>query len=194
MNEEGHGSGSRTSPPPLRSRRLALTFEAFHDTYHRGWLRFAHLQVGDADAARTVVDLLCAQLAGGWSHALKQGNVQFYAWALLKEHIAARLEERNHRVALVETAAFASAVTRMLDVTEDRFAVLECGICLYGAIARLPERQYDAVVLRFVLGYPEAEAAALLGVKASTVRSTVSFAKRRMAKDLDIAWETQIGG
>jgi RNA polymerase sigma factor (sigma-70 family) len=187
------GRARAASPLPYPGRRLVLTFEAFHDTYHRAWLRFAHLQVGDRAAAEAIVQDLCTQLACDWTHVLKQGSVQSYAWALLKEHVAFWLYEHNRQVALVETAAFAAAITRMLRLTRERFAILEGEIGLYAAIARLPERQYDVIVLRYVLGYPDSEVGALLGVKEPTVRSHVRFAKRRLSAELGLAWQREEG-
>lgn len=176
-------------PGPVRdpSRRLSLTFEAFHDTHHQAWLRFAHLQVGSRPAAEHVVEAAAAHLARNWPHVLKQEAMQAYAWAVLKEHVARWLTERRRpAAALVETAAFASAVTRMLDLTRERFAVLESRIGLYAAISRLPERQYDVIVLRYVLGYSDPKVAWFLGMKETTVRSHVRWAKRRLSKELGV--------
>jgi RNA polymerase sigma-70 factor (ECF subfamily) len=64
--------------------------------------------------------------------------------------------------------------------------VLEGEIGLYGAIAALPERQYDVMVLRYVLRAPDEDVAAYLGIELSTVRSHVRHARRRLARMLDI--------
>jgi RNA polymerase sigma-70 factor (ECF subfamily) len=38
----------------------------------------------------------------------------------------------------------------------EQMASIDSGLGLYEAIARLPERQFDAVLLRYVLGYDSA--------------------------------------
>lgn len=57
---------------------------------------------------------------------------------------------------------------------------------LYAAISRLPERQCDVIVLRHVIGYSDAQIAALLGVDEVTVRSHASRGKRKLAAALGI--------
>lgn len=53
------------------------------------------------------------------------------------------------------------------------------------ALDLLSERQRDAVVLRFYLDLPDAEIAALLGVRPGTVRSLVSRALARLQEVLE---------
>jgi RNA polymerase sigma-70 factor (sigma-E family) len=60
---------------------------------------------------------------------------------------------------------------------EDRRAVL-------AAIARLPRRAREVVVLRYYLDLPEQEIAAVLGVHRGTVSSTASRALAAIARDL----------
>ncbi|GAB2609750.1 SigE family RNA polymerase sigma factor [Streptomyces capparidis] len=181
-------TGDRAVPVRVPDRRLSLTFEAFHDAHHRAWLRFAHLQVGDRSAAEHVVEAAAARLAENWTHVLGQEAMQAYAWGVLKEHVAEWLQARGRPSAMVETAAFAAAVSRMLDVSRERFAVLESRIGLYSAISRLPERQYDVIVLRYVLGYSDPKVAWFLGIQENTVRSHARWAKRRLSKELGVAW------
>jgi DNA-directed RNA polymerase specialized sigma24 family protein len=136
---------------PDRGRRLTLTFEAFRATHHKEWLRYARLQTGSPAEARRVVDEACAHLAADWPHVLKQPSVGAYAWDVLKEHIGRRPP---------------AAKSRPGD--------------LYVTVSRLPERQYDVMVLRYALGYEDERVARLLGVKENTVRSLVRLAKRRL--------------
>jgi DNA-directed RNA polymerase specialized sigma24 family protein len=56
----------------------------------------------------------------------------------------------------------------------------------YATVARLPERQYDVMVLRYVLGYEDDRVARLLGVKEDTVRSLVWDARRRLTRGADV--------
>jgi RNA polymerase sigma factor (sigma-70 family) len=176
--------GVRRYADPFR-RRLALTFDAFDAHHHRLWLRYAHTQVGSRAAAETVVDSTCARLLEHWPHVLLQESVSQYAWAVLKEEVAGWLDAHDGESVLVDTAAFDAAARKLLQYgTPDQFAVLEGEIGLYGAISRLPERQYDVVVLRYVLRVPDEVVAEYLGIEVPTVRSHVRHARRRLARDL----------
>ncbi|WP_308251465.1 RNA polymerase sigma factor [Streptomyces albireticuli] len=55
-------------------------------------------------------------------------------------------------------------------------------------MTRLPERQYDVIVLRYVLGYPTSRVAEIMGISPATVRSHVRGARRRLAHDLHLEW------
>ncbi|MFE4367543.1 RNA polymerase sigma factor [Streptomyces sp. NPDC056835] len=173
--------------PDGTDHRLALTFDAFDARHHTLWLRYAHTQVGSRAAAETVVDATCARLLEHWPHVLTQESVARYAWALLKEEVAWWLDDHDRESALVDTAAFHAAVRKLLNHEQrDQFDLLQREIGLYRAIARLPERQYDVVVLRHVLQVPDEEVAEYMGIEVATVRSHVRHARRRLAKDLDV--------
>ncbi|MFJ1646349.1 RNA polymerase sigma factor [Streptomyces sp. NPDC088258] len=175
------------SPGEPPGRRLALTFDAFDAHHHRLWLRYAHTQVGNRAAAECVVDAACARLLEHWPHVLLQESVARYAWAVLKEEVARWLDARGRRPALVDTAAFQAAIRKLLPHgAHDRFAVLQGEIELYAAITRLPERQYDVIVLRYVLRVPDEVVAEYLGVELATVHSQIRHARRRLAKDLGL--------
>ncbi|MEU1792126.1 sigma-70 family RNA polymerase sigma factor [Streptomyces sparsogenes] len=163
---------------------LPVDFRAFVSQHHRAYLRYAHVQLGGREEAVLAVEDVFVQLAQDWSFALRQPSVEAYALAALKENIAQRLEDRQRGTALVETAAFAA----VRGTTRERLQALESSLGLYAAISRLPERQYDVVVLRFVLGYPMATVAHVMGVSRSTVRSHIRGARRRLARDLRIDW------
>ncbi|MER8001168.1 sigma-70 family RNA polymerase sigma factor [Streptomyces sp. NPDC095613] len=174
-------------------RRLELTFDAFQAHHLKLWLRYAHTQVGSRSAAEGVVDATCARLLRHWPHVLEQESVARYAWAVLKEEVARWLHQHGLQPVLVDTAAFHAAIRKLLLYEmRDQFAVLQGEIGLYGAIARLPERQYDVIVLRYVLHVPDEEVAEYLGIEVATVRSHVRHARRRLAKDLDVR-ETERG-
>lgn len=169
-------------------RRLLLSFDAFDASHHRLWLRYAHTQAGTREAAQSIVENACRHLLAHWEHALRQQSLTEYAWTVLKEHVAQWLGERGLRPQLAETAAFHTAARKaLLHELRDEFAVLEGEIGLYAAIGRLPERQYDVIVLRYVLGCSEEEVAGYLGFETATVRSHIRYAKRRLARELRTA-------
>ncbi|MEU6114495.1 sigma-70 family RNA polymerase sigma factor [Streptomyces sp. NPDC047117] len=163
---------------------LPLDFTAFFMQHHRAYLRYACLQLDEEREAETVVEDVFAELAADWSEVLRQPNVPAYAMAALKEAIAQRMP-KHKRQPFVASAAFAAA----RKASRAQLNILESQLGLYAAIARLPERQYDVIVLRFVLGYNPKQVAHIMGVTYATVRSHISGARRRLARELRIAWE-----
>ncbi|WP_405792355.1 RNA polymerase sigma factor [Streptomyces sp. NBC_01506] len=180
--------GATVVPSEARQGRLGLTFDAFHDYHRELWMRYAHTQVGGRPMAEAVVDSACARLKTDWEHALAQESVPRYAWSLLKAEVHGWLDARGLQPLLVGTAAFHAAISKLLlHEPRDEFTVLEGELGLYGAIVELPERQYDVIVLRFVLGKDEEHVAEYLGIELATVRSQLQHARRRLARELDMA-------
>lgn len=166
---------------------VPLDFQAFYQTYHRPYLRYALLQLGDEVAAADVVEVVFAQLLEDWPDVLRAASVQRYAFALLRHAIAAHLVLARRPGAFVETAVFEkvrAAVRRQLEV-------MESSLGLYSAIARLPERQMDVIVLLFVLGYERQQTADIMGNSLGTVRSHLYSARRHLAEDVGVRWDSR---
>ncbi|QHC22340.1 RNA polymerase sigma factor [Streptomyces sp. GS7] len=168
---------------------LSITFEAFLATHARKWFTYAYLHTGSEAAAREVTRAAYGRLGRVWPHALRQASVEAYAWAVLKERVVEWLYDHQQPTALTETAAFAVVTHALLRECQQQFAMLESQLGLYAAISRLPERQCDVIVLRHVIGYSDAQIAALLGVDEVTVRSYASRGKRKLAGALGIDQE-----
>ena len=161
------------------------SFNAFYEKYQGVWVRYAWVQTGSREAAEKIADALTAHMAETWRRVQKPEIAARHAWKVLKATVALWIAEQGTGSAFVETAAF-NRVERVLERSRARFASIEESLGLYGAIARLPERQYESIVLCFVLGYPYGTAATLLGVTEGSVRSHVRHAKKRLAEDLGI--------
>jgi RNA polymerase sigma factor (sigma-70 family) len=158
-------------------------FEAFYREYQEVWRAYAYAQTGALEAADQIVDDVTAQLADLWACASGRDDVGRYAWALLKTTIVRWLNDRHTRSAFVETLAFDRTALAM-DYVKERFNLIEESLSLYAAVSRLPEREYDVIVLRYVLGYSAAQAAAVLGIDAQSVSRHIRSAKRRLARDI----------
>ncbi|MCD9146107.1 RNA polymerase sigma factor [Streptomyces albireticuli] len=65
--------------------------------------------------------------------------------------------------------------------------VMESSLGLFTAIASLPSRQYDVIVLHYVLGYPCSRIANIMGIKPDTVRSHRRLARERIATKLGLS-------
>jgi RNA polymerase sigma factor (sigma-70 family) len=79
---------------------------------------------------------------------------------------------------LIDTAAFEAAVA---DHVEDPYDALTDAIALYTAVASLSERQRDAILLHYGMGFTAAEAADVMGNEEATVRSQLRTGRERLA-------------
>lgn len=194
---DGGEAGAPDTAREARRRSLLLSYTAFDASHHPMWLRYTRARVGSDAMARRIVEDACRHLLEHWQHALRQSSLSEYAWTVLKDHIAGALRERGrspYRPAYV--AAFERALREGLlaelreeyPEAEGEFAQLE-RIGLHAACTRLPERQYDAVVLRYVLGYGHEQAADCMGCDVATVRTHLRYAKGKLALELNAAPE-----
>ncbi|WP_330460422.1 sigma-70 family RNA polymerase sigma factor [Streptomyces sp. NBC_00820] len=173
---------------------MPSAFWSFHELYHQAYFEYAFVQFGDQVSAGRLVDRTFALLGAIWRDVTTQVRPEAFAWTLLKEHVAVELENQGREPAAPQTLAFErakrAACDSVLDNFRDRFRAqvtqLEESMGLYAAMARLPERQFDVMVLRFALGFSTKRTALVMGVREATVRSTQRTAKRRLAADLGL--------
>ncbi|MGK5732383.1 RNA polymerase sigma factor [Streptomyces sp. URMC 124] len=164
-------------------RRMEIAFTAFRELHEHRWGAYAYVHTGDAEAAADITETAFDRLSAQWPHALRQPSADSYAWSLLKEHVAGWLA-RHRRDTALPTAALHCAAHAQEPGRGRRFRLLESRMALYAAIARLPERQCDALVLNLVIGYTVAQVADLLGVERAAARSLIGHAKRKVTAAL----------
>ncbi|MFD3326866.1 RNA polymerase sigma factor [Streptomyces sp. NPDC058701] len=174
------GGGYRAvSGEPAGVRPVAFT--AFRSQHHRAYLRYAHLHLGTAQDAEDAVDDVFTFLLEAWPHALREASLHAFAWAALREHVERRLTALGRGVALAETA-WSAALRR---TSRGRLELPESTLGLYAAIAELPsEKQYDVVLLSFVLGHDSDTVGRMMGISPATVRSHLRGARRTLARAL----------
>ncbi|MEV6670010.1 sigma-70 family RNA polymerase sigma factor [Streptomyces sp. NPDC051162] len=187
-------TGPRLGPRPRPALHKDLSdglppdFVDFFSFQHQAYLRYAHLQLGSEADAEWVVEEVFCQLALDWGKVRRQPNRAAYALAALKEKTTSLLAARRRTApAMIETAAFAA----VMGAVRARMEVLESRLGLYAAMTRLPDRQYDVVVLRYVIGYPVPRVALIMGISPATVRSHIRTARRHLAHDLGITGATE---
>jgi RNA polymerase sigma-70 factor (ECF subfamily) len=179
-----------TAPPsadPVRRPQTAeyvdLAFDAFVQSTFPSWVRLAHLYVGDREDAELIAYEVTLQLHETWEDVLgRVQNLHVHAFGLLRGEIEERFAERTGDQ-MVENAAF----LRAMRAAQEEFAVLAESIGVYSAISRLPERQFQVIALRYVLGYDVKRAATLMGVSHQTIGSLTHYAKRALAGSLGSA-------
>ncbi|MEV5597021.1 sigma-70 family RNA polymerase sigma factor [Streptomyces sp. NPDC052496] len=169
-------------PPPLiptTSTTLGLPpdFRAFHQLYRAGYIRYAELHLESRADAEEAVDLAFEQLSLCWRTVLEQPVPEAYAWRVVKNRTIDHARARGRRPVVVDVAAFE---THSLRHSLDPIGELEESLTLYQAVAALPERQRDVMLLRYALGYATKETARLMGITEAGVRSTTRHARRRL--------------
>ena len=173
---------SRT-PPPGVSLDAGAVAGLFRD-HHGELVRLALLMVGDLPTAEDVVQDVYASLHRRSRDQAVEAPLPYVRAAVLNGcRSVLRRRGIARRVGVLHRAdlrggeeALASAESEVI-LSEDRRQVLT-------ALARLPRRRQEVLVLRYYLGLSEAEIAAVLGISAGTVKSTAARALAALARDL----------
>lgn len=178
-------------PPRVTAEYVDVAFDAFVQSNFASWVRLAHLYMGDRAEAELVACEVTLRLHETWEEVLgRVRNLPLHAFTLLRAEIEDRFAQRAGEQ-MVENAAF----LRAMRAAREEFAVLAESIGVYSAISRLPERQFQVIALRYVLGYDVKRAAAMMGVSHQTISSLTYYAKRALADALGSAVRgTERGG
>jgi RNA polymerase sigma-70 factor (sigma-E family) len=82
----------------------------------------------------------------------------------------------------------ADRLRRQADTATDRFELAARRRDLATALAALPKRQREAVVLRYLVDLPEADTAGAMGCSIGTVKSTVARGLDKLRVELGPQW------
>lgn len=159
---------------PARSQgadaQAAVT--ALYQVHAVGLIRLAVVMLGDRSAAEDVVQDAFAGLYRRWGHLSGKDRALGYVRVSVLNGCRSRLRARarDERLAAASPATLATAsAEQAVLVGEEHAAVL-------AALRRLPDRQREALVLRYYLDLSETETAASMGIGRGTVKSTTSRA------------------
>ncbi len=159
--------------------RIAEVFRA----HHLEFVRLATLLVGDRPTAEDVVQDVFVRLHAHPDRVAGEGAPLAYVRASVvngcrsvqrRRKIARRNKDAGEAAALQANEASAESAVLL---AEDRRQVL-------AALAGLPRRRREVLVLRYYLGLSEAEIASVLGVSAGTVKSTAARGLAALARKL----------
>ncbi|CAL9617596.1 hypothetical protein SUDANB58_05759 (plasmid) [Streptomyces sp. enrichment culture] len=168
--------------------KMPTSLEGFYRLYVKAHLRYAHTMLGDKGAAKAVVRQCYSHLALNWAQVLTEESPEAYMWKLLKQRVETHLRMTDGSASrMVQTSAFQCAARATLEAMRRQFEVMESALGLYTAIAALPERQFDVIVLGYVLGYPSDRIANIMGIKPDTVRAHRRLARERIAIKLGLS-------
>ncbi len=141
-------------------REPDLDFEAAFDELFPKAQRLARRITGSAASAEDVAAEAMARAYARWRKVRKMGHRDAWVLRVATNLAIDRVRRTRPEAEHVETA----------DATDDVIAVR---MTLAAALAQLPRRQREAVVLRHLIGYSEADTAEALGVSAGTVKTHV---------------------
>ena len=148
-------------------------FDEWYLGAHRSLERTMWVMCGDRDLARDLCDEAFARALADWGRVGTMqspgGWVRTVAVNLLRRRMRRRAMEarliRRHRPEPVSPP----------EVTPE----------LWAAVAALPDRQREAIALRYVADLTEAGVAEAMGISAGAASATLSVARRRLAEVLD---------
>lgn len=155
----------------------AAAVTALYEVHAVGLIRLALVMLGDRPSAEDAVqDAFCA-LYRRWDKLADPDRALYYVRAsvlnncrsMLRRRI--RASRRNPLEALVDVWSAESAVL----LAEEHRQVID-------ALARLPRRQREALVLRYYADLTPAEVARSMNISAGTVKSTTSRALAELAR------------
>ena len=150
--------------------------------HHAELVRLAVLLLGDRPSAEDVVQDVFARLCGRDLLPAGDGAVAYVRAAVLNRcRSALRRRALARRIGagrdLPGWEASQHSAEHEVILAEDRRQVL-------AALAGLPRRRREVLVLRYWLGLPEAEIAQVLGISPGTVKSTAARGLAALARDL----------
>ncbi len=150
---------------------MSRTGTTFRDLYEREYaavFRAAYVVSGDREAAEDATQEAFARALARWRRLERESWVA--GWVMKTAINVARRQRRRRPVVQPSPAQ-----------EPDAEAVLD----LRRAIARLPRRQQEAVVLHYLVGLPIGEAARAMGCREGTVKVHLSRARAALADSLE---------
>jgi len=149
--------------------------------HHADLVRLALLLVGDRGCAEDVVQDVFTRLCARGRMVTQDSTLAYVRTAVVNGcRSVLRHRALTRRIAVTRAAPWrdtqeSAEHTAML--AEDRRLVL-------AALAALPRRRREVLVLRFYLGLPVAEAAAMLGISQGSVKSATARGLDALARQL----------
>ncbi|WP_282206811.1 sigma-70 family RNA polymerase sigma factor [Kitasatospora fiedleri] len=167
----GPGAWSDRDAPPWQAvchgMAMPLEFEVFYLTHSNGYLHFADTEFGDTGTALQVVDDVFLYFLVTWSEMSAEVNFAEAAWEVLRAAVV--YEKRRRDRGIHDAPSFFWKMTFGHAMVSSREDFSREPDELRQAIAQLPPRQFDVIVLKHFMGRSRGDIAYLLGIKPVTV-------------------------
>ncbi|OLO25404.1 RNA polymerase [Streptomyces sp. MNU77] len=138
---------------------LPLEFEAYYLTNQEAFHEFALFVLGTNDLAEKAVHRAFRELLRHWDDLLTEPDLPEQAWNIMRRVV----------------------IDELLGTLRENMTAMDSGIGLYPALCKLPSRQFDVVVLKFIGKYDTKHIAWYMGLSPSTVRHHCRKALERLA-------------
>lgn len=150
---------------------VSLEFEQWYQDEHPRLAASLVVIAGSVDLARDAVDEAFVRALERWSRVSRMESPTGWTY-----RVALNLVRRQHRRKTLEKRATQKAA----------FSVIVPGPAgeTWQLVAELPPRQREAIVLRHIADMTEAEVASVMGVRRSTVSSTLKAAHQNLKSAL----------
>jgi RNA polymerase sigma-70 factor (sigma-E family) len=177
-NPPPDGRPSRPAAPAADPPGIDAVFQDLYRTHALTLVRLANLLVRDRGSAEDIVQDSFIRLYRALPRLRDHAQVVPYLRAIVINgcRTALRSQRRAAQRRVQHEPPGSSAEAAVL-LSEDRQAV-------FAAVARLPRRSREVLVLRYYLDLSETEIAAALGVSRGTVSSTASRAVAALGRAL----------
>jgi RNA polymerase sigma-70 factor (sigma-E family) len=165
-------SSAGGGPPAARSGDAGAAVTALYQVHAVGLIRLAVVMTGDRPTAEDVVQEAFCGLFRRWTHLADKEKALTYVRSATLNGCRSEFRRRirnERRAARNATAESAESAEYAALIGEEHRAVLT-------ALRQLPNRQREALVLKFYLELSEPEVAAAMGISPGTVKSTTSRA------------------
>ena len=177
----GRASGAEPGRLPAAAAGESPDVALIYRQHHADLVRLALLLVGDRASAEDVVQDVFTRLCTR-GRVLEQDRVLAYIRAAVMNGCRSMLRRRAlaRRVTITRTTPWRDtqeSAEHTVILAEDRRLVL-------AALAALPGRRREVLVLRFYLGLPVSEVAAVLGISQGSVKSATARGLESLARRL----------
>jgi RNA polymerase sigma-70 factor (ECF subfamily) len=160
----------------LTQAELPLEAEAFYLGRQELYHRYAEVHLGNRREAEDLVHEVFAEIMADWPALLCEQHLEQAAFSVLRRVVRRRLDAEGRLPHYIVSGP----VAQLLRAARSQLAIIPSDCGLYPAIAGLPPRQCDVIVLRHVMGYPTRTVAAFLGLDERTVDYHHRKAKERL--------------
>jgi len=160
------GAAAQSGPDDARAAGPALAVTALYREHALGLTRLALVLVRDTQAAEDIVQDAFCGLHRRWDHVRDTDRALAYVRSAVVNGCRSEFRRRKSARGQLPDVPASSAESAAL-ASEERRAVLR-------ALAGLPARQREALVLRYYLELSEAETATAMGVSRGTAKSATA--------------------
>ncbi|MER7967752.1 sigma-70 family RNA polymerase sigma factor [Streptomyces sp. NPDC096080] len=181
---EAHRSDARKEArSPEHGGGLPLDFEAFYLGHQEAFHAYAEAHFGTHETAQEIVHTAFLEILAAWPELLTSESLEQNAWTIVRRVVRDRLELK---------LATKNPIAHVLTDARNKLRMLESRSGLYEAIAELPNRQFEVIVLRYLIGYPTSKVSWYLGIDERTVGHHLRRGKERLRVKLGLPDERRM--